>query len=121
MNKRGDLDDLLIYKAYVDMMFYFYNLVHKYPRCENGVLVCDIKSNLNEGIKYIIYAQKCFDSRERISFLNKLDASLKTLKVYIRISYRKKYISSKNYGASCRKITNVSNLMFGWMKACQKR
>lgn len=42
MNKRGDLDDLLIYKAYVDMMFYFYNLVHKYPRCENGVLVCDI-------------------------------------------------------------------------------
>ena len=30
MNKRGDLDDLLIYKAYVDRMFYFYNLVHKY-------------------------------------------------------------------------------------------
>lgn len=121
MNKKNDLDDLLIYKAYVDMMFYFYNLVHKYPKRESGVLVYDIKSNLNEGIRYIIYAQKCFDIKERISFLNKLDASLKILKVYIRISYRKKYISSKNYGASCRKITNVSNLMFGWIKVCQKR
>ena len=49
-------------------------------------------------------------------FLNELDVYLKTLKVLIRVSYKNKYISSKNYSAWVKKITNINNLMLGWFK-----
>lgn len=117
---KDSLDSLVIYKVYVDMMYYFYMLTDKYPKHEKFSLVPDIKRTLGEGLSYIIYAQKSFDVKERLSFLNRLDASLKILKVFVRISYRRKYISSKNYGASCRKIIKVNNLMFGWLKSCQR-
>lgn len=115
-----NLEKLQIYKVYIDMMFYFYKLTEKYPKTEKLALTSDIKRNLNKGLEYIIYAQKSFNNKERLELLNKLDANLKVLKVFIRISYRKKYINSKNYGASSRKIFNVNNLMFGWIKSCQK-
>ena len=81
---KDSLDSLVIYKVYVDMMYYFYMLTDKYPKHEKFSLVSDIKRTLGEGLSYIIYAQKSFDVKERLRFLNRLDASLKILKVFVR-------------------------------------
>lgn len=114
----SDLEKLRIYSAYVDMMFYFYKLTDKFPKHEKVSIASDIKRTLNDGIRHIINAQKCYSIRDRISYLNLLDCDLKVLKVYIRICYKGKYITSKNYGASCRKITNVNGFMIGWIRSC---
>ena len=58
---------------------------------------------------------------ENMKYLNKLDIELKVLKMLIRISYKRKYINVNNYEAWSRKITNVSNLMGGWIKSCLKQ
>ena len=39
----------------------------------------------------------------------------------IRISYKRKYINVYNYESWSRKITNVSNLMGGWIRSCLKQ
>ena len=67
-----------------------------------------------------ILANKEFNKIKRIIILNEIDVELKMLKVMIRVSYRKKYINSKNYSAWSKKIYNIGNLLGGWIKSCLK-
>ena len=114
-----DLESLVIYKKYTDMMYYFYDLLDKYPKFERNGLVSEIKNNLYLGLVSIIDAYKSYDSK--MKYLNELDANLNVLKVLVRISYRKKYITGKNCGACARKIADINNIMYSWMNKCQKR
>ena len=100
-----DLEGLMIYKQYA----------------ERFSLAQDIKNVTYAGLKDIIYAQKEFDKKKRLSYLNELDANLKIVKVLIRVSHKKKYINSKNYTAWSKKITNISNLNGGWIRSCLTR
>lgn len=67
-----------------------------------------------------ILANKEFNKIKRIIILNEIDVELKMLKVMIRVSYKKKYINSKNYSAWSKKIYNIGNLLGGWIKSCLK-
>ena len=115
-----ELEDLNVYKAYTDLLYYSYMILKKFPNNEILGLEQDIKKMLNEAADYMIMAQKAFDNKERLNYLNKMDCKLKVLKLYIRVSYKNKYITAHNYGAWSRKIANVGNLLGGWIKSCLK-
>jgi len=115
------VDDLIIYKQYVELIYYTEMITEKYPKIEKLAIVTTIKNTTYEGMKNIIEAFKQYDRQDKIKFLNSLDTNLKFLKVLIRVSYKRKYINNKNYTAWIKKITNISNLLGGWIKACQKR
>ena len=115
------VDDLIIYKQYVELIYYTEMITEKYPKIEKLAMVTTIKNTTYEGMKNIIEAFKQYDRQDKIKFLNSLDTNLKFLKVLIRVSYKRKYINNKNYTAWIKKITNISNLLGGWIKACQKR
>ena len=106
------LEDLLLYKIYVDLMYYSYNLVIKYPKSEKLGIVSDIKNNLYLGLNNIIYYHK---SNKKI-YLDYLDNNLKVLLVLIRIYYKMKYISNKNYLAFSKKINNINKLIKGLIR-----
>lgn len=114
----NDLESLIIYKQYVEMIYYTLNILEKYPKVERFSLVSSIKESTYEGMREIIKAQKEYNKSKRLEHLNQLDVELKLLKVLVRISYKKRHINSKNYLAWSKKITNISNLMGGWMKSC---
>ena len=116
-----ELESLIIYKQYVEMIYYTLTILLKYPKSERFSLAQDIKNVTYDGLNKIIYAQKEYDKRARLKYLNQLDADLKVLKVLIRISHKKKYISPKNYATWSKKITNIANLNGGWMKSCLTR
>lgn len=116
-----EVGDLAIYKQYLELIFYTEKIVEKYPKCERFSLVCTIKNTTYEGMRKILLAIKEFKKDEKFFHLNQLDADLKMLKVFIRVSYKRKYINSKNYTAWSKKITNIGNLLGGWMKSCQKQ
>ena len=111
-----ELDELKIYKQYVEMIYYTEMILKKYPKSERFSLVTSIKNKTYEGLECIIRVYKVFEKKEKYKYLNELDVYLKTLKVLIRVSYKNKYISSKNYSAWIKKITNINNLMLGWFK-----
>jgi len=116
----NDLEGLMIYKQYLEMIYYTENIVKKYPKSERLSLVSNIKDNTYSGMKKIILAQKEYNKSKRIIILNELDSDLKMLKVLIRISYKNKYINNKNYSAWSKKIMNISNLLGSWIKSCLK-
>lgn len=83
-------------------------------------MVDEIKRITYNGMRKIILANKEFNKNKRIIILNEIDVELKMLKVMIRVSYKKKYINSKNYSAWSKKIYNIGNLLGGWIKSCLK-
>jgi len=111
----------LFHRGKYSAVLYTEMITEKYPKIEKLAIVTTIKNTTYEGMKNIIEAFKQYDRQDKIKFLNSLDTNLKFLKVLIRVSYKRKYINNKNYTAWIKKITNISNLLGGWIKACQKR
>lgn len=93
----------------------------KYPKYERLSLVSDIKNTTYDGMKCIIKVHKEFDRSKKIRYLHDLDVNLKMLKVLVRLSYKRKYINSGNYGSWSRYLASVSNLMGGMIKQCRKQ
>jgi len=116
----NNVEGLVIYKQYIELIYYTLNILKKYPKSERYSLVDDIKNNTYNGIGYIIIANKEYNKSKRVVILNEVDNELKILGVLIRISYKYKYISKNNYAAWSKKITNINNLLMGWIKSCKK-
>jgi len=117
----NELENLLIYKTHLDLIYYTEYIIKKYPKSEREALCVSTRMTVYEIMKKIILSAKEINKSKRIIILNELDVDLKMLKVYIRIAFKNKYISATNYGAWSRKITDVNNLLFGWIKRCLKQ
>lgn len=117
----NNLDDLIIYKEYLELIFYTESILVKYPKIEKYGICSGIKNTTYDGMKLIIKAQKTRDVKFRIRVLDELDSTIKMLKVLIRVSKKRKYINLKNYEAWAKKLTNISNLLGGWISACLKQ
>lgn len=114
------VEDLLIYKQFLELIFYTEKILEKYPKCERFTLVMTIKNMTYESMRKVLEAYKAYEKKEKMYFLNHLDTDLKMLKVMVRVSYKRKYINAGNYTAWSKKITNIANLLGGWIKSCQK-
>lgn len=115
-----NLDDLMIYKQCMELIYYTERITQKYPKSEKSALVANIKTITYKCMEDIIKAQKEYNYDNRMDVLNDMDIKLKMLKVFVRISYKDKYINGKNYEAWSLKINNICNLLGGWIKSCQK-
>ena len=117
----NELDNLIIYKQYLELIYYTETISQKYPKKEKFCPVQSIKNNTYNGLKKVIEAQSEYDKTIRIKILKLLDVDLKVLKVLVRVSYKNKYINIKNYTAWSKKITNIGNLLGGWINSCLKQ
>ena len=112
---------LVIYQRYLELVYYTNDLVRKYPKCENFALVAEIKRSLYDGLRSLMYAIKSYNKQEKLKNLGELDVNLDLLKVQSRLSYKYKYISLQNYETLCKHLTDVCNMLGGWINSCQKK
>jgi len=117
---KKDVEDLIIYEEYMNLIYYTEMITEKYPRVAKYNIVSAIKSSTYDGMKCIIYAFKMYDKKDKLNYLNKLDVNLKMLKVLIRVSYKRKYINIKNYESWSRKLNKIGAYLGGWINACVK-
>lgn len=109
-----------MYKSLLDLAYYTEDRIIKYPRDAKNSIGNSIKLKTYDCVENTIKAFKSYDKKEKLTFLYSIDVDLKMLCFLVRISKRNKYISTGNYAAWCRKIANVSTLLGGWIKNCQK-
>lgn len=119
--KERNNKSLKIYQKYLELIYYSNDIVRKYPKCENFSLVKEIKNSLYVGLRNMMYAIKSYNKQDKLRYLNELDINLNLLKVQIRLSYKYKYISLQNYKAWSVIITDICNMLGGWIISCQKR
>ena len=114
-------NNLKIYQKYLELIYYSNDIVRKYPKSENFTLVAEIKKSLYTGLRSLMYAIKCFNKQDKLKHLNEFDINLNLLKVQIRLSYKYKYISIQNYQTWSNLITDICNMLGGWISSCLKR
>ena len=119
--KENNKNNLTIYQKYLELIYYSNDIVRKYPKSENFTLVTEIKQTLYSGLRNIMYAIKSYNKQEKLKYLNQFDIDLNLLKVHIRISYKYKYISLQNYQTWSSLITDICNMLGGWITSCLKR
>lgn len=120
MNKKTN-NNLLIYQKYMDLIYYSNDIVRKYPKSERFALVEEIKHSLYTGLRMLMHAIKSYAVPEKLKYLKELDVYLSLLKVHVRLSYKYQYISNKNYATWSNLITDICNMLGGWINSCQKR
>ena len=119
--KDTNLSTLKIYQKYIELIYYSNDIVRKYPKSENFALVNEIKNTLYTGLRNLMYAIKNYRKQDKLKYLNEFDVNLNLLKVHVRISYKYKYISMQNYQTWSTLITDVCNMLGGWISSCIKR
>lgn len=113
--------NLVIYQKYMDLILYTNDIVRKYPKSERFSLVEEIKNALYKGLRNLMYAIKTYNIQEKLKYLKELDINLSLLKVHIRLSNKYKYITSQNYASWSNLVTDICNMLGGWINSCQKR
>lgn len=103
------LNNLIIYKKYSDFIYYVYILLDKIPKSEKIVLGIDIRKYLITNLEMIIKYWKY----KEIDYLNSFSFNMIIINNLIRIAYKRKYISAKNYNAYSKKTGEISNICFG--------
>ena len=113
--------NLIIYQKYMVLIDYTNDIVRKYPKSETFALVKEIKSTIYGGLRHLLYAIKSYKIPNKLKYLNELDVTLSLLKIHIRLSHKYKYISTQNYHTWCNHITDICNMLGGWINSCAKR
>ena len=119
--ERKTKGDLQIYHKYMNLIIYSNDIVRKYPKTEKFVLAQEIRQTVCHGLRLLIYAIKIYPPIDKVKYLKELDINLVLLKIQIRLSYRYKYISKKNYETWNTSITEIENILSRWITSCQKR
>lgn len=112
---------LVIYQKYLDLVYYTNDLCKKYPKSERFALVQEIKQSLYSGLRTLMYAIKSYSKQEKLKHLNEFDIQLNLLKIYTRLSYKYQYITMQNYSSWSKRITDICNMLGGWIQSCLKR
>ncbi len=113
--------EMIIIKKYQDMMMYVYSILKKYPNTEKFTLASETKRCMFEAFEMLLWAKKQYSKNTRLKYLSEVDIKLSTLKVYVRIARKQEYINPRNYRAWSYKITNISNMLGGWINECLTR
>ena len=103
--------NLIIYQKYIELIEYTNNILRKYPKSETFALVKECKSTLYSGLRLLIYAIKSYQKKDKLKYLNELDTNLHILKVHIRLSYK----------SWSKLITDICNMLGGWINSCLKK
>ena len=121
VQKNNNNSNLIIYQKYLELLYYTNDLVRKYPKHERFALVNEIKNTLYSGLRNIMYTIKSYNKQDKLRNLNELDINLNLLKIQVRISYKYQYINIQNYNTWSILITDICNMLGGWIISCQKR
>lgn len=119
--KDSNESSLKIYQKYLELIYYSNDIVRKYPKSEKFALVNEIKNSLYVGLRNLMYAIKNYRKQDKLKYLNEFDINLNLLKVQVRLSYKYKYITIQNYQTWSNLITDICNMLGGWINSCLKR
>lgn len=111
------MDNLIIKQKLEDAIEYAYCVFRHFPKSERFTLVADLKRSLMRMLEFVIRANK---SRNKFPLLMDLDTELEVFRSLVRLSFRLKFISTKQYETLSRRVDEFGRLLGGWIKQNKK-
>lgn len=104
-----------VYAKTENLLNKFYPRLINYPKSEKHSLCKHIKENFFDLLKNISLGNSV--KSKRIHYLQKADGHLQLLKVLMRLSKERKYISINQYKQIDLKLTEINKLLSGYIKS----
>ena len=111
------LNNYPVYEKYYLIFNWILDKLEKYPKSVR-YSVC---KKIYEITVYIY--EKIIDSiydNERLDALKQVNISIEKLRLFMRLSHDRKYISTKQYEYISEEINELGKMIGGWLKNCEK-
>lgn len=110
-------DEFLLLQKILDMMEYAYVALRQFPKSEKYALATDIKHCMNLILGYAIAARKHYYKK---TTLQNMDVEIAKLRVFIRLSYRLRFIDMQKYEIWSKMVDEIGKMLGGWLKTVKK-
>ena len=109
---------LIVYKKSEELLYKVYPKLIKYPKSEKFSLCQSIKENFFDLLKSISLGNSVKSKRK--TYLQEADGYLQTLKVLIKLSKQRKYISLGFFREVDLALTEINKLLSGYIRSSVK-
>lgn len=115
--EKNRLEEYEIFSRFYKFLKYMLDRIEKYPRESKftiGDRIVNILLKIQEGIIEGIY------TKNRYAILKEINMNLEKLRIYMRLSFEKKYISPNQYQYIFEEINEIGKMNGGWIKQCRE-
>ena len=109
--------EFLLLQKILDMMEYAYIALRQFPKSEKYALATDIKRCMDLILGYAIEARKHYYKK---TTLQNMDVEIAKLRVYIRLSYRLRFIDMAKYDNWSTMVDEIGRMLGGWLKTVRQ-
>lgn len=107
--------NLIVYEKTEELMYKIYPALQNYPKHERYALTQIIKTEFFELLKFIALGDKVKSKRRE--FLQNADGHLQTIKVLMKLSKKRRYISVGYFEEIDLKLTEIDKLLSGYIRS----
>ena len=94
---------------------YMLDVILKLPRTEKFSIGTEYKNSIYKMLRDILYISK-IEKKERLYYINLIDAELNTQRIYLRIMKNNRWIDEKKFKVSIDLIYEIGKIVGGLVK-----
>lgn len=94
---------------------YMLDIILKLPKIEKFNIGNEYKNSMYQILEHTLYISK-IQEKERLNYLNKIDAKLNCQRIYLRIMYKNKWIDEKKFKLAIGKVSEIGKIVGGLIK-----
>jgi len=110
---------LKVYRKSEELLYKVYPKLINFPKSEKFSLCQSIKENFFDLLKFISLANSV--RSKRLTYLQQADGHLQVLKVLVKLSKQRKYISVGFYREVDLELTEINKLLSGYIRSVNKK
>jgi len=112
------LNQLQVFRRSEELLYNVYPKLINFPKSEKFSLCQSIKENFFDLLKSISLANSV--KSKRIAYLQEADGHLQVIKVLIKLSKQRKYISVGYFQEVDLELTEINKLLSGYIRSVNK-
>jgi len=110
--------DLEVYRRTEELLYKIYPRLFKYPKSEKFSLCQSIKNTFFNLLTYISLGNSVKSKRK--TYLQEADGYLQSLKVMVKLSKQRKYISVGFFQEIDLELTEINKMLSGFIRSVNK-
>ena len=113
-----DTETLKILQKIEDFADYCDPVFKQFPKSERYNIVADMKQSIATMVHIAIQAEKKYYKK---TTLQELDVEVAYMRILVKRSYRRKFISEKKRGVMLDYLSEIGRMLGGWIRTCDNR
>ncbi|NUM35754.1 MAG: diversity-generating retroelement protein Avd [Candidatus Brocadiae bacterium] len=121
MSEEGVNQQILpLWEAWEKFLHHFFNITEKFPKKARFTFTIRLENFSLEVLELLIEARYS-KKQEKLPLLKKINLLLEKMRVFTRVCYEERFLSSKAYEKIAKELDQAGRQIGGWLKELQQR